>query len=209
MAPSIGGNAPVRGAFLVLGLLVFSLGIVLLLESGLGLSPWDVLNQGISEHTPLSFGGANVAVGLVVIVVAWRLGSRIGVGTVANAVLIGVFVDALVRIPAIEDLADAPLAARAVLLPAGIAAIAAGSALYIGAAMGAGPRDSLMLSLAGRTRARIGVVRTGIESSVTAAGLALGGTVGIGTLAFALGIGPAIELAFSLLRRSPLAARAA
>lgn len=205
MGPAIGGSAAVRGAFLVLGLLVFALGIVLLLESGLGLSPWDVLNQGISEHTPLSFGAANVAVGLAVIVVAWRLGSRVGAGTVANAVLIGVFVDVLIRIPAIEDLADAPLAARAGLLLAGIAAIAAGSALYIGAAMGAGPRDSLMLALAGRSRVRIGAVRTAIEATVTAVGLALGGTAGIGTVAFALGIGPAIEVAFSLLRRSPLA----
>jgi uncharacterized protein len=85
--------------------------------------------------------------------------------------------------------------------------IGLGSAFYIGAALGAGPRDSLMLVLAARRRTRVGIVRTVLEASVTAVGFALGGTVGIGTLAFALGIGPAVELAFWLLGRSPLADR--
>ena len=84
---------------------------MLQLESGLGLGPWDVLNQGISEQTPLSFGAANVVVALVVLVVAWALGARIGPGTVANAVLIGVFVDLLLRLEAIEGLSDEPLGA--------------------------------------------------------------------------------------------------
>lgn len=196
-----------RAPFLVAGLFLFAFGIVLLLESGLGLSPWDVLNQGISEHTALSFGTANIVVALVVLVVAWRLGARIGPGTVANAVLIGLFVDLLLRIDAIEELADAPLASRVALLVSGILVIGLGSAFYIGAALGAGPRDSLMLVLAARTGTRIGVVRTVLEASVTAVGFALGGTIGIGTLAFALGIGPAVELAFWVLRRSPLADR--
>ena len=87
--PLLRGPAVVRSASLVVGLFLFALGIVLLLESELGLSPWDVLNQGISEHTPLSFGTANIVIALVVLVVAWALGARIGPGTVANAVLIG------------------------------------------------------------------------------------------------------------------------
>jgi uncharacterized membrane protein YczE len=205
--PVLKGGLAVRVPFLVAGLFLFAFGIVLLLESGLGLSPWDVLNQGIAEHTALSFGTANIVVALIVLVVAWRLGARIGPGTVANAVLIGLFVDLLLRIDAIEDLADAPLAARAALLVSGIVVIGLGSAFYIGAALGAGPRDSLMLVLAARTRTRIGIVRAVLEASVTAVGFALGGTVGIGTLAFALGIGPAVELAFWMLARSPLADR--
>jgi uncharacterized membrane protein YczE len=205
--PVLRGGLVVRAPFLVAGLFLFAFGIVLLLESGLGLSPWDVLNQGISEHTALSFGTANIVVALVVLVVAWRLGARIGPGTVANAVLIGLFVDLLLRIDAIEELADAPLASRVALLVSGILVIGLGSAFYIGAALGAGPRDSLMLVLAARTGTRIGVVRTVLEASVTAVGFALGGTIGIGTLAFALGIGPAVELAFWVLRRSPLADR--
>jgi uncharacterized membrane protein YczE len=98
------------------------------------------------------------------------------------------------------------LAVRIVLLVAGILIIGFGTALYLGADMGAGPRDSLMLGLTRRVRARIGVVRTGLEIAATAAGFALGGTVGIGTLAFALGVGPAIELSFAALRHSPLTA---
>jgi uncharacterized membrane protein YczE len=204
-APAIRGGAAVRSGFLVLGLALFALGIVLLLESGLGLSPWDVLNQGISEHTPLSFGTANVAVALVVLGAAWLLGARIGPGTVANAVLIGLFVDGLLAIEAVDRLSDASLAARIGMLAGGIVVIGAGSALYIGANLGAGPRDSLMLVLAHRTRTRVGVVRTLLEAAVTVVGFALGGTVGIGTLAFAVGIGPAIEVGFWLLDRSPLA----
>jgi uncharacterized protein len=203
--PALRGSAAFRSAFLVFGLILFAVGIVLLLESGLGLSPWDVLNQGIAEHTPLSFGAANVAVALVVLALAWRLGARIGPGTVANAVLIGVFVDLLLRLSAAEDLAAAPLVARVGMLATGILVIGAGSALYIGASMGAGPRDSLMLVLARRTRTRIGVVRMALEASVTLVGFALGGTVGVGTLAFALGVGPAMELCCHLLDRSPLA----
>jgi uncharacterized membrane protein YczE len=204
-APAIRGGVPVRSAFLAAGLLLFALGIVLLLESELGLSPWDVLNQGLSERTALTFGTANVVVALLVLVGAWLLGARIGPGTVANAILIGLFVDALLQIEAVTRLSDASLPARVAMLVAGILVIGAGSAFYIGANMGAGPRDSLMLVLAYRTRTRVGVVRTLLEAAVTALGFGLGGTVGIGTLAFVLGIGPSIELAFWLLDRSPLA----
>jgi uncharacterized protein len=205
--PAIRGGLLVRSVSLVLGLALFAAGIVLLLESGLGLSPWDVLNQGISEHTPLSFGAANGAVAIVVLVVAWALGARIGPGTFANAVLIGVFIDAFLRVEAVTELGNADLSARIAMLAGGIVVIGLGSALYIGAALGAGPRDSLMLVLSRRTKTRVGVVRTLLESSVTAVGFALGGTVGVGTLAFAFGIGPAVELSFWLLDRSPLAER--
>lgn len=198
-----------RFAWLVLGLFLFALGIVLLLESELGLSPWDVLNQGIAEQTPLTFGAANVLIGLIVLVVAWRLGAKIGVGTFANAILIGVFVDLLLAVDAIEELADSALPARIGLLAAGIVAIAVGSAFYIGAAMGAGPRDSLMLVLTKRTGWRVGVIRTLLEGSVTLVGFVLGGTVGIGTLVFAFAIGPAIEASFRLLAGSPLRRRSA
>jgi uncharacterized protein len=202
--PRLRGTAATRFAVLVVGLLLFAVGIVLLLESGLGLSPWDVLNQGISEHTPLSFGTANIVVALFVLALSWVLGARIGAGTVANAVLIGVFVDILLDQAAVTRLSEQGLGARVVMMVGGILVIGVGSGLYIGAGMGAGPRDSLMLVLAHHSGARIGVVRAALEVTVTAAGFALGGTVGIGTLAFAFGIGPAVELAFWSLARSPL-----
>ena len=135
--PLVRGSVVVRSVSLVFGLVLFALGIVLLLESGLGLSPWDVLNQGISDITPLSFGTANIVVALVVLVVAWALGARIGPGTVANAVLIGLTVDVLLAIDAIDGLSEAPLAGRIVMMVAGILIIGIGSAFYIGAGMGA------------------------------------------------------------------------
>ncbi|MDQ5821078.1 MAG: hypothetical protein M3540_06535 [Actinomycetota bacterium] len=193
-------------ASLVFGLFLFAAGIVALLESKLGLSPWDVLNQGIAKHTALSFGLANIAVGLVVLVLAWALGAPPGLGTVANAVLIGLFIDGLVRLGPVESLAGTALGVRAALIPLGIALMGVGSAFYIGAAYGAGPRDSLMLVLSRRTGRRIGLVRAGLEASALIAGFALGGTVGIGTLAFALLIGPSVEASFWLLSKTPLAA---
>ena len=204
--PRVRGNAAVRSVVLVLGLFVFSAGIVSIYESGLGLSPWDVLNQGIAEHTRLSFGTANIVVALIILVVAGRLDVHVRVGTVANAIGIGAFVDLLLRIDAVDQLSDSALAVRIVLLVGGIAIGGVGTALYISAGMGAGPRDSLMLGITRRVRHRVGVVRTALEASATVVGFALGGTVGIGTLAFALGIGPAIEVSFALLARSPLSA---
>jgi uncharacterized membrane protein YczE len=203
--PVVRGSLATRSASLFAGLLLFALGIVFLLESGLGLSPWDVLNQGVSEHTSLSFGTANIVIALIVLVLAWSLGAKIGPGTVANAVLIGLAVDGLLAIDAVDALSDAPLAVRVVLMVAGVLMIGIGSGFYIGAAMGAGPRDSLMLVTADRAGVRIGISRVVIEVAVTVIGFGLGGTVGIGTIAFAFGIGPAVELSFWLLERSPLA----
>lgn len=197
--PRLRGGLAARVTALVSGLFLFALGIVLQLESDLGLGPWDVLNQGLSEQTPLSFGTANIAVSLVVLCGAWLLGAEIGPGTVANAVLIGAFVDVLLRVDAVDRLSSQPLGVRVVLLVTAILVVGLGSGLYIGAAFGAGPRDSLMLVGARRTRVRIGAVRALLEISAGAAGFALGGTVGIGTAAFAFGVGPAVELAFGTL----------
>ena len=179
-----------------------------MLHAGLGLSPWDVLNQGIDRRTAVSFGVANILVGLAVLVLAWRLGARVGFGTIANAVGVGLVIEALLAVDALDALGTWPLAARRGLLLAGIVLIGIGSALYIGARLGTGPRDSLMLVGAARSGRRVGLVRAALELSALATGWALGGTVGIGTVAFAVLIGPAIELAFHLLHRSPLARRA-
>jgi uncharacterized membrane protein YczE len=203
--PLVRGNVAARACSLFAGLFLFAAGIILLLESDLGLSPWDVLNQGVSEHTPLSFGLANVAVAVLVLAGAWALGARIGPGTVANALVIGLMVDGLRFVDGIENLSQQPLAARIVMMIAGILTIGIGSGFYMGAGMGAGPRDSLMLVLAQRSGTRIGVVRAALEIAVTIMGFALGGTVGIGTVAFALGVGPSVELAFWLLEHSPIA----
>jgi uncharacterized membrane protein YczE len=206
--PRVRGNIVVRSAVLGAGLAVFATGIVSINESKLGLSPWDVLNQGVAKHTPLSFGMANIAIAVTILILARRLDVRVRVGTVANALLVGTFVDLLLRLGTVQDLAHDSLAVRIVLLVAGILVIGFGTGLYISADMGAGPRDSLMLGITRRVRSRVGVVRTGLEVSATVVGFALGGTVGIGTLAFALGIGPAVELSFALLAHPAFAQRA-
>ncbi len=201
------GGLPARVASLVLGLFVCALGIVLILQSQLGLAPWDVLHQGIADSTPLSFGAANIVVGLVVVCVAWRLGARIGLGTIANATLIGAFVQLLLSTSSIPEVGDGPLGERVAYVLAGILAFGIGSGFYIGADLGAGPRDSFMLVVAWRAHVRSGVSRAVIEVCALGAGFALGGDVGVGTVAFALLIGPSLEISFFALGRSPIARR--
>jgi uncharacterized protein len=163
-----------------------------------------VLNQGIAKHSPLSFGVANIAVGCTVLAVAAVLGARIGAGTVSNAILIGTFVDLLLRIAWVQHLAHTSLATRIVLMLVGTALMGIATALYIGAAFGAGPRDSLMLVLVRRTHVRVGLVRGLLETAALVAGFVLGGKVGIGTLLYVVAIGPAVEASFALLAHSPL-----
>jgi uncharacterized membrane protein YczE len=203
--PRVRGGYLARSISLVFGLFLFAFAIVLILESELGLSPWDVLNQGLSEHTPLSFGMANVAVGLTVLGIAWALGGKPGWGTVANAVLVGTFIQGLTGIDALSSLSDDGLAVRIPLLLGGIALIGPASAFYIGADLGAGPRDTLMLVGARRTGVRIGIVRAGLELTALVIGIVLGGTFGIGTVLFALGVGPIVEASFWLLAQMPFA----
>ena len=193
---------------LVAGLFLCAVGIVLFLESELGLPPWDVLHQGVAEQAGIAFGVANLIVSVAVLALVWRLRAHIGLGTLLNAILIGVFVIALTALDGVNALSEEPLATRIGLLPVALACFGVGSAFYIGAALGAGPRDSLMLVVSRRLGVRIGVARTAIEVAVLALGFVLGGTVGLGTLVFALGIGPAVELSFWLLERTPLVAPA-
>jgi uncharacterized membrane protein YczE len=199
------GGVVARSASLMLGLFLFALGVVLIYESRLGLSPWDVLNQGLAKHTPLSFGFANVAVAVVVLFVAWSLGGRPGIGTVANALLVGSFIQLLTSAGSVASLAHEPLGVRIPLVVGGVALIGPATAFYIGADFGAGPRDTLMLVGARRTGRRIALVRAGLEISALVAGIALGGTFGVGTVLFALGVGPCVEASFRLLERTPLA----
>jgi uncharacterized membrane protein YczE len=191
-------------AVLVGGLFLFALGIVAFLESRLGLSPWDTLHQGLSRHMPISFGEANIVVSVLVVTIAWLLGAKIGIGTLANALLVGGFVVVLTSIGAVQRLAHDPLGVRIGLLAAGVALTGFGSGLYLTAALGAGPRDSLMVVGSKRLGRRISVVRAALEICALAVGFALGGTIGVGTVAFALLIGPSIEASFWLLDRSSL-----
>ena len=191
--------SPLRWARLLVGLWVFAAGLAAMVRAGLGLSSWDVLHDALRGLTPLTFGQAVIAVSVAVLAVSVALGIRPGPGTVANVLLVGAFADVVLAAPWLDAVAGAGVAARAGVLVAGVAAIAFGTALYIGAALGAGPRDSLMLAVSRRLGVSAGAARAAIEASVLVAGVALGGSAGVGTVAFALLIGPAINLSFRAL----------
>jgi len=177
---------------------LFALGTVMTLRSNIGLSPWDVLADGIRLRTPLTFGTAVIAIGALLIIGSAFGGVRPGIGTVANMLFIGLFADLMLATNIGAALEDGPLVSRVALDVGGIATIGIGSALYIGAELGAGPRDSLMVLLARRAKLRIGVARAIIEGTALIAGIALGGQAGVGTVLFAIGIGPAVDLSFRL-----------
>lgn len=192
-----------RTARLYLGLFFFALGTVLTLRAALGISPWDVLADGIRKHMPLTFGQAVIAIGALLIVVSFTFGVRPGFGTLSNMVFIGLFADVMLGTGVGAELDDEHMALRVVVLLAGIAIIGLGSALYIGARMGAGPRDSLMVTVATRTRLSVRAARTAIEGSALLAGVALGGSFGIGTAVFALTIGPSVHFFFDRFGMDP------
>lgn len=194
--------AAVRARFprLLLGLFLFGAGSALQVQANLGLSPWEVLHQGIAARTPLTIGLASIAVGLLVLLLWIPLRQRLGVGTVANAVLIGVFIDLVIfLVPAPEM-----LAARWLLLVTGILLVGIGSGFYIGVHLGPGPRDGLMTGIA-RRGPSIRVARTGVEGTALVVGWLLGGTVGVGTVLFSLTIGPVVQFFLPKLELPPAA----
>jgi uncharacterized membrane protein YczE len=172
----------------VLGLGLFGLGIALLVEAHLGVAPWDVFHQGVSERTGIPMGTVIILTGLLVLLLFVPLRQRVGIGTVLNTLEIGLVVDLVLPVLPTPD----HLAVRAAFLAGGLLVIGLGSAIYIGSGLGAGPRDGVMMGLAARG-ASIRRARTLVEVTVLLIGFVLGGSVGIGTFAFAFGIGPIVQ----------------
>jgi uncharacterized membrane protein YczE len=191
----------VRLIVLVVGLFLYALGVVCLYRSNMGLGPWDVFHQGISFHTPLSFGLAGIVVGFFLILGSLLIKVIPGVGTICNMILIGIFEDMLLNIHAFQHIGEAFWVWRLLLNVAGVIIVGLGTALYIAPRLGAGPRDGLMLRLHEITKMRVSIVRGCIEVSVLLLGFLLGGTIGIGTLIFAFGVGPVIEFSFALIKK--------
>lgn len=170
------------------GLVLFGAGIGLMLRSGLGLTPWDVLHQGLAEHLGLSVGIWSIIVSAAVLLLWLPLHEPYGIGTIMNAVVIGVVIDLTVLVvPEAEALWS-----EVTLMVGGILLIAVASGMYIGANLGPGPRDGLMTAIS-RRGPSIRLTRSVIEVTVLLVGWALGGTFGIGTVLFALGIGPLVH----------------
>ena len=178
-----------RAVRLLVGLVLFGSGLAVLVRADLGFDPWTVLSDGLRQVTDLTLGQLTVATSLVVLLLWIPLRERPGVGTLANALLVGVVLDLGVRVlPPVTD-----LLARGALLVLAVALVAVGTGLYVGAGWGPGPRDGLMTGLA-RLGVPVALARGGIEVSVLLVGWLLGGSVGVGTLVFALGIGPLVGL---------------
>lgn len=168
------------------GLVLYGTSMAMQIRGTLGLNPWDVLHEGLTAQTPLSFGVITAVTGVVVLLLWIPLRQRPGVGTVGNVVVIAVAVDlALALIPEATSLPG-----RIALMVGGIVLNGVATAAYVGARLGPGPRDGLMTGLAARTGWSLRMVRTGIEVTVLALGWLLGGTAGVGTVLYALAIGP-------------------
>lgn len=177
------------------GLWLYGASMALQIRATLGLDPWDVLHEGLAKRTGLSFGTVTVVVGAVVLLAWIPLRQRPGVGTLSNVVLIGVAVDVtLWLLPTPSD-----LVLRAVFLVAGIVLNGLAAAVYIGARLGPGPRDGVTTGFCRRTGASLRLVRTVVEVAVLGAGWLLGGTVGLGTVLYAVTIGPLTQLFLPLV----------
>ena len=191
-----------RIARCLFGLALFGLGITLLIESDLGAAPWDVFHTGVTELTGISTGVVIIATGILLLLLWIPLHEQPGLGTILNAVVIGIVVDLT------APLVDTPdqLVLRAAMMAMGVVLVAIGSGFYIGAGLGPGPRDGLMTGLAKHTALgrviSIRAARTFVELTVLVVGVALGGAIGIGTAVFAFGIGPLVQIFLPRLEMS-------
>ena len=182
---------------LVVGLILFGVGIALMAEAGMGLGPWEAFHQGIAKLTGLELGTVSILLGIPILIAWYPLGERPGVGTVINIVLIGTATN--VALGLLPTITGQPLQLLAML--AGVVTIAIGSGLYLASDLGPGPRDGLMTGLHFRFGWSIRASRTAVEVTVLVLGFLMGGTIGLGTVVFALGIGPLVQLMLRVFDR--------
>jgi uncharacterized membrane protein YczE len=186
-----GARLPRRVTQLFAGLVLYGISMAFMVESGLGLNPWDVFHQGVSKATGISFGWVVLLTGIPILLLWIPLRQRPGFGTVANLVVIGFVADGALAVLAPGE----SMGMRVTYLVVGVALNGVATGMYISARFGPGPRDGLMTGIAARwPRLSIRAVRTGIEVLVLGVGFLLGGTVGVGTVVYALGIGPLVQL---------------
>ncbi|MHA7262257.1 membrane protein YczE [Arthrobacter sp. TMN-37] len=189
-------NLLLRHLRLYLGLFLYGASIALMVRANLGASPWDVFGQGLARSTGLSFGIATVLISIGVLLLWIPIRQRPGWGTIANTILVGLAADVVLRLLATPE----HLVLQGLMFTAGLVLLAVATALYIGAGMGPGPRDGLMTGLVRLTGWPVWTVRGSIELTVVVVGFLLGGVVGLGTVVFALAIGPLVQQALRTLR---------
>ncbi len=194
-------EATARGGALLLGLIGYGLSMAMMVRAELGLDPWDVLHQGLALRTPMTIGIASAIVGVGVLLAWIPLRNRPGIGTIANVIVIAVTVDAALAVLH----APTSLPVRIAMMVGAIVLNAISTVLYIGAGLGPGPRDGLMTGLVVRTGRSVRLVRTSIEATVLTVGWLLGGTVGVGTVLYAFGIGPLVQFFVKITPNSLLA----
>jgi uncharacterized membrane protein YczE len=188
---------------LMFGLFLCSVGILLAIHSGLGVSPWDSFHLGIAKHTGLKLGQVSQTVGVAIILNDILMKQMPGRGTVLNMYFVGHFIDLIEGYSLIPG--GQSIFGKVIMLLLGILLMGWGTFLYLDAGWGAGPRDGLMLGVSRLCSTRVGTARTGIEACVAALGLALGAKLGIGTLATVLFVGPAVQLAYRIGGKDPKA----
>ena len=180
------------------GLVLYGISMAMLVRANLGLDPWDVLHQGLSHYLPLSFGTVTIIVGAVVLLLWIPLWQKPGLGTVSNVIVIGLAADLGLWLISPPD----DLVVRVLMMVSAVVLNGMAGAIYIGSQLGPGPRDGLMTGLAARTGRSLRLVRVSIEVTVLIIGVLLGGTVGIGTVLYAVAIGPLVQffLRFTTVR---------
>ena len=186
-----------RLLWLVAGMVVSAVGITLMLQANIGLEPWSVLQQGMAQATGMTYGTASMIVGAAAIIAAVLCGESFGFGTIINIILCAVFIDALLWLDWIPQMTS--LLPGIVMLLIGLELLVLGTWMYMKSALGAGPRDALMVALARKTGRSVGLCRGSVEIIVIIVGFLLGGQVGIGTIISAVGLGSLFNINFHLL----------
>jgi uncharacterized membrane protein YczE len=187
-----------------LGIVLLAAGITVMVRAEIGLGPWDVLHQGISFRTDIGIGTASILVGFGIMLFWLPLGERPGPGTILNIIFVGVFTNVFLGLmPPLPTLLGGAwlLPAQVAQMALGTVALGVGSGLYVGAGLGAGPRDGVMMGLVRHTGLSVRLIRTGMEMIALTVGWLLGGTLGLGTLIFAFGVGPVIQATLRMSRR--------
>lgn len=187
-----------RWLHLTIGLILYAVGIVFIINANMGLTSWDALHMGLTYVTKLTFGTISILVGFVILIFTYQLNESIGIGTLTNIIGIGLLIDLLFYLNIIP-LSHSKLSGLPMLI-IGMELIALGSYFYIGAGFGTGPRDGLMVALTRVTGKPIGLIRGLIEVTVLSSGYLLGAKVGLGTLIVGLSIGPIIQITFKVLK---------